>query len=82
MSNEMKPGWEETFMAQDIFTQAVAEFMARNHASVGFPNWTEDEAEKLKRLADVAMNASTIFHQRRTERKFPPTVTEGNIADE
>lgn len=72
MANEYKPGWEQTMMAEDIFKEAVAKFMASHASSVGVGTTSTWE-----QFANVAMDAAIVFRKRQTERKFPDLVTLG-----
>lgn len=72
MTNEMKPGWEQTLMAEDIFKKAVAYFCARNPIAI---KGSKDDT--WERFADAAMDASTVFRRCQKERNFPDLATIG-----
>ena len=72
--NEMKPNWEMTFMAEDIFNRSVA---ARIVASVGIVM-----PEQLKEMAESAIAAAKQWRETQLEHKFPDVIVHGNEEDD
>ena len=74
--NEMRPGWECTLMAEDIFKTACALYI-KEHPG----NMIGNHDSHWERIANASMNASLVFRRVQKERKFPETLVQGNIAE-
>lgn len=75
--NEMKPGWEMTFMAEDIFKRAVSTKMAEV-----INNMSPENVIPAERYAEEAVRAAKIWRDIQKKHKFPDVITHGNVEDD
>lgn len=75
---EMKPGWEQTLMAEDIFKRAVARHLSivRWEKGVGL------NKEALEGFAEGAVAAAIQWQKTQKKHKLLHIITTGNIGEE
>ena len=67
-SGKMKPSWEMTLMAEDIFKAAVAQRLGSGFDMTG---------DLFARYAESAIEATKVWKTVQKKHKFPDTITVG-----
>lgn len=63
--NEMKPGWEQTLMAEEIYRQAVARIIDKNGTNIA------SQDDTLEAVAETAIKAAIQWQKTQEKHKFP-----------